>query len=819
VLVLLSGCLLGGSTGGTAATAAATVLLGDQAIESGHDSDAAGKAEAFLATATASGSLGTLRVYVDSPAPAKLVVGLYANGSGHPGSLLGQGTLTGPAGGAWNDVQLPSAAAVTSGQSYWIAILSPAGAGALAFRDRGGGGSSETSSSAALTALPGTWATGTSYTDAPVSAYGVAATVAPDTTPPSAPSGLSVSASASTLTLTWSASSDNVGVAGYSAYLDGAKAGTTTSTSYTVGSLACGTTHTLGVEAYDAAGNTSSRSSVSTATAACPSNAMKGVAVGPGFTDASAREVIRTRGDRVYLFLADDTAQRKGTGPGVIHAYKSNQAGIPTAFSEVDGAHRPSATGSTNVLGSPDVRLDNSGTVQLAYANQTNATVVYQTFSPATDTWGPAQVIGTGASPIVSDFKREGNVALLLDGNDVPHVVYMAGSSVMYTNRVGGSWSMPVALSTGGSPLHPQLAADASGAFYLSWLADGTSPAIDYKRRDPNGTWGATEVVASSDVLSNSNSDQGPSIVVTSAGVPYVLYVSAKRTWTNGADYGAIQVKYRTGSGWTFDPVPTDILTHTPQIYAQGNDIYAFLGHDTSIHFGYAYHLAGASWSPYTVLYSGNTVDGSASIRWDPQRETNANVIDAAFFDEDSLDDKSFYAQAYYMAVLPSGGSGGSGGTPPPAVLVGDQQVESGTDGASAGSAEAFLTTATGSGSVTALHVYVDSGSAASKLVVGLYASSGGHPGTLLTQGTLTAPVRGAWNAVTVPAAGVTSGTSYWLAVLAPAGSGSVAFRDRCCGAGGASEASAQTGLTALPGTWTSGAGYKDGPVSAYGSG
>ena len=35
----------------------------------------------------------------------------------------------------------------------------------------------------------------------------------------------------------------------------------------------------------------------------------------------------------------------------------ADQLGIPTSFTEVDAAHRPSATGTTHVVGSPDVRL------------------------------------------------------------------------------------------------------------------------------------------------------------------------------------------------------------------------------------------------------------------------------------------------------------------------------------------------------------------------------------------------------------------------------------------------------------------------------
>ena len=147
-------------------------------------------------------------------------------------------------------------------------------------------------------------------------------------------------------------------------------------------------------------------------------------------------------------------------------------------------------------------------------------------------------------------------------------------------------------------------------------------------------------------------------------------------------------------------------------------------------------------------------------------------------------------------------------------VLVGDQVVRSNVDSNPAGMAEAFQYTATASGSATRLVVYVDGGSTASQVVVGLYADAGNTPGALLAQGTIAAPVKGAWNTVTVPAAAVTAGTSYWIAVLGPTGAGSFQFRD--VPTGGRAQVSAQSNLAALPATWSSGATYFNSPMSAY---
>ena len=67
---------------------------------------------------------------------------------------------------------------------------------------------------------------------------------------------------ATSISLLWSASLDNFGVAGYELFLNGNKVGTTTATSYTFASLSCGTSYTLAVNAFDSAGNRSQRSSL-----------------------------------------------------------------------------------------------------------------------------------------------------------------------------------------------------------------------------------------------------------------------------------------------------------------------------------------------------------------------------------------------------------------------------------------------------------------------------------------------------------------------------------------------------------------------------
>ncbi|EPD63833.1 cellulose binding domain-containing protein [Streptomyces sp. HGB0020] len=83
-----------------------------------------------------------------------------------------------------------------------------------------------------------------------------------DTTPPTAPSAVTVgSATGSSLTVRWSASTDDSGsVAGYEISRDGGTPATVTGTSYTATGLQSGTSYSFRVRARDAAGNVSAYS-------------------------------------------------------------------------------------------------------------------------------------------------------------------------------------------------------------------------------------------------------------------------------------------------------------------------------------------------------------------------------------------------------------------------------------------------------------------------------------------------------------------------------------------------------------------------------
>lgn len=92
-----------------------------------------------------------------------------------------------------------------------------------------------------------------------------------DSVAPGVPGGLTVAGVAETaISVRWTASSDNVGVAGYALLRDGKSIASTAATSFGFTGLSCGQAYRLGVAAYDAAGNLSTPATVTASTAPCP---------------------------------------------------------------------------------------------------------------------------------------------------------------------------------------------------------------------------------------------------------------------------------------------------------------------------------------------------------------------------------------------------------------------------------------------------------------------------------------------------------------------------------------------------------------------
>jgi chitodextrinase len=183
----------------------------------------------------------------------------------------------------------------------------------------------------------------------------VSTTACGDTQPPSTPANLVASGITQTgLTLTWTASTDNVGVTGYDVFRNGTRLGSTTSTSSPQAGLTCATTYSFAVAAFDAAGNRSTQATVSARTAACATTGTGQVYVAPNGSDATCVRGDATKPcatfDRAYgvAQLGDVVEVAGGTYPFQVITQKP---GKDTEGDAPDVTFRPAAGASVKVNG------------------------------------------------------------------------------------------------------------------------------------------------------------------------------------------------------------------------------------------------------------------------------------------------------------------------------------------------------------------------------------------------------------------------------------------------------------------------------------
>ncbi|RKP57302.1 fibronectin type III domain-containing protein [Cohnella endophytica] len=200
-------------------------------------------------------------------------------------------------------------------------------------------------------------------------------TGAVDTQAPTAPAGLTATAaSSSQINLSWSASTDNVGVTGYDVYRNGSVVGTSTSTAYNDTGLTASTAYSYTVKAKDAAGNVSAASNTATATTQASGGGGTGTALDrTGWTATSNP----TSGDVPANLLDGNMATRWSTGT-------------------------PMAAGQYFVIDMKSAKSFNKLTMDSTGSNSDYARGYEVYVSNDGTTWGSAVASGTGTGPVVT---------------------------------------------------------------------------------------------------------------------------------------------------------------------------------------------------------------------------------------------------------------------------------------------------------------------------------------------------------------------------------------------------------------------------------
>jgi hypothetical protein len=215
----------------------------------------------------------------------------------------------------------------------------------------------------------------------------------PDTTAPTAPTGLTAKANSPTsVTLTWTAATDNVGVTGYLVRRNGTQVGTPTTPSYT-DTTAASTTYSYTVVARDAAGNLSPASTAASVTT-------------PAATTPPAAQVINAEAESGVLAsgmvaITDTTAQ----GGKYVTQTTGTSTGTDTITVNVPVAGRYALAGRVKAAG--------SSSDSFTYKIDTGTTTVWNLGTRTSWTWVTATTVTlTAGQHKIVVSKRENGARL-----------------------------------------------------------------------------------------------------------------------------------------------------------------------------------------------------------------------------------------------------------------------------------------------------------------------------------------------------------------------------------------------------------------------
>ena len=145
-----------------------------------------------------------------------------------------------------------------------------------------------------------------------------------DFVPPGSPSALSTSAPGqSSLTLSWTAATDDTAVGSYRLYRNGTRVDTTSALRYQFTGLSCGTTYSLGVAAVDTSGNLGPTATLSAATSPCPVIVAAGDICGSATDCAPTANLIGSIAPTAVLPLGDN-AYSSGSATEYANYYAPN---------------------------------------------------------------------------------------------------------------------------------------------------------------------------------------------------------------------------------------------------------------------------------------------------------------------------------------------------------------------------------------------------------------------------------------------------------------------------------------------------------------
>jgi hypothetical protein len=381
----------------------------------------------------------------------------------------------------------------------------------------------------------------------------------------------------------------------------------------------------------------------------------RSILVGDGYSDVSTQQLIRTSGNRVYVFATDCDSYPDCSTNGLdqtLRAYKANVAGTPASFARQDSGDEVAGVFSWSVA------IDSSDIVHVVLAQRQSggaADIEYVTFNTGTDQWGTPETIEADA--VSTDIGQgDEHVSISLDSSGVPHVLYVrhdgTRNRARYTNRVGGSWGntqdadSDISYGSNERAKHPTLIHLDDESVLVGYGVGTFNTANDMdiytRRRTSGGTWDSSSESVQTNV--HAGIDNGIRLIQTNGRI-HLAFGGVKD------GNGDMPANYRysddSGGSWSSNN-PTDAGGHNVGIGPGANGGIRLWAHgpedpvdDDDIYYN-ELDLSG-SWGGWTVYASGD-FDCSVSTRWQQYHYLNNGHLDVIYWDDN-------YANEIYFGV------------------------------------------------------------------------------------------------------------------------------------------------------------------------
>jgi hypothetical protein len=335
-----------------------------------------------------------------------------------------------------------------------------------------------------------------------------------DTAAPTVPANLAAAGvSTSQINLTWVASSDNVGVAGYKIYRDGTFLKTTIATTAFDAGLGTATQHCYSLSAYDAAGNESAQNgqvcaqtlwALSTIDSAEDVGQYTSIAVdsankvhisyeGKANTFAGLGNAVKSAGSWATsdLYVGGSDESISWTSIAMDANNKSHIIFVDSGIFGKALKYTTDASGSwvttAVAMGGTysSLATDASGTVHISYHDETGGGLLYLTNAPGS--FVTTTIDGSGTAGLYT--------CTAVDSNGKVHISYHdAGGNgdLKYATNASGSWATFTVDSTDFVGEYSSLALDSNNKVHISYY-DSTNGNLKYAT-NASGAWIASTI-------------------------------------------------------------------------------------------------------------------------------------------------------------------------------------------------------------------------------------------------------------------------------------------------------------------------------------